>query len=49
VIVRTHFPRPFILNCIPFRAGDAPAEVAPHRAINVQPYPIRLVNWFMSK
>ena len=30
-------------------AGDAPAEVAVHRPIDVQPYPIRLVNWFMSK
>jgi hypothetical protein len=30
-------------------AGDAPAEVALHRPIDVQPYPIRLVNWFMSK
>ena len=22
---------------------------SPHRPIDVQPYPIRLVNWFMSK
>ena len=35
-----------------FAMGDscgAPAEVALHRPIGAQPYPIRLVNWFMSK
>ena len=25
------------------------AQAALHRPIDVQPYPIRLVNWFMSK
>ena len=29
--------------------GDAPADVALHRPIDVPPYPIRLVNWFKSK
>jgi hypothetical protein len=37
------------LSTAPPSRGDAPAEVALHRPIDVQPYPIRLVNWFMSK
>jgi hypothetical protein len=30
-------------------AYDVPVEVAVHCPIDDEPYPIRLVNWFMSK
>ena len=32
-----------------YTGATAPADVAPARPIDGQPYPIRLVNWFMSK